>query len=431
MLIGPARAIVCFLGNRSFLRGGEGTLTIRAVSPVGGAFDPARMQTAGSPRPVDASRSAGSESSTGPVFLFGGSTFEYIQGLYDSLGKLLDTAASPAPSGTSLAESVSEEQGNAVVEFTVNEVNSVGVDPAEGFSTGEKSEQALAALQEAVRVTDESRMDAVIACLEEVAEDQPQADMPHNLLGRALKKAGRLDEAVDELRIAAGLAPYNLGYIADLADVYIARAEAKVADGKPLTANADVDAARAIDPANCGLAEASARLAADRAGRAMSSRQYNKVLSELRKAAAGAPDDVHFRKTVAALYVRAAQHFKSQGGNSVALSSFERAYELDPTSVVARDNVAGLSHTIGMTALNGANYDRAITYLTKAFNTYRPDDTYGQDLARAYDLRGQQRLSLGKLDEAIEDFTKGITLDPTSSSLNAHLSAAVLQKNGS
>ena len=56
---------------------------------------------------------------------------------------------------------------------------------------------------------------------------------------------------------------------------------------------------------------------------------------------------------------------------------------------------------------------------------------YGTDLAETYNLRGQQELSIGNLDKAIADFKKGFAIDPTNTSLDANLSAALIQKSNS
>ena len=43
----------------------------------------------------------------------------------------------------------------------------------------------------------------------------------------------------------------------------------------------------------------------------------------------------------------------------------------------------------------------------------------------AYDARGQFRIALNDVDNAIEDLEKGIAVDPTNTTLIAHYTAAV------
>ena len=98
-------------------------------------------------------------------------------------------------------------------------------------------------------------------------------------------------------------------------------------------------------------------------------------------------------------------------------------------SVTVRKYVAEAAHAVGVAALNSLDYDSAIANLERAYATYRPDATYGKDLARAYNARGQQRVALNELDDAILDFSRGFSVDSTNTTLNANYAAAVAQKN--
>ncbi|MCH7595727.1 MAG: tetratricopeptide repeat protein [Planctomycetes bacterium] len=299
---------------------------------------------------------------------------------------------------------------------------------ADGFETGGQASALLDALQEALRTADDRKISDVLERAQRLARSHPQAAAVHNLLGRALQKAGRNDEAIRELENARTLAPYNNAFISSLADAYVSRAESKVRSGNVLLATSDLTAAAAIDPGHRGLAAASARVAGHRAGRAVAAQQFNKALVELRKASFRPPDDANFQRTLAALYIRVGDHFKNDGGDSQALTNYTKALRLDPSSSIAKRKVGELARSLGLAAIATADYDRAISFLEQAYNTYRPDGTYAADLAKAYDLRGQQNKTLGKLDDAIKDFTKAFSLDPTSASISANLSAAILEK---
>lgn len=301
---------------------------------------------------------------------------------------------------------------------------------ADGFAAARQPLQVIGALQEAVKHADQNQIDEVITRAEKLVEDHSEVGLPHNILGRALQKAGRLGEAIIELEAATNIAPDNTAYRKDLAGGYIARAQAKLAAGSMTSAETDLQTARSIDPGNSGLAEPTARVAAHRAGRYITGGLYNRALGELNTAAAKAPNDAGFKKKLSALYIRVAARFQNQDMDSQALSSYIKAYELDPTAAVARRNVAELSHQEGLDAMDRLDYDGAITHLDRAYQTYRANVTYRQDLARAYDLRGQFRMSLSKLDLAIEDFKKGVILDPSNTSLNANLSTALTQSSG-
>lgn len=293
---------------------------------------------------------------------------------------------------------------------------------ADGFEANRDSMAVLGALQEAVKYADDSQIDEVIARAEDLAEQHPDVGLPHNILGRALQKAGRVNEAISELKSASDIAPNNLSYRGDLANAYIQRAGLKLGRGDITSASTDLDTAQVLDPSSAGLDGMYAHVAADRARLRVAAGQYTQALTELTTASSKAPNDPGFKKTLSALYLRVANHFEKEGVVSQALSSFIEAFELDPTSVLAKRKVTELSYTQGMEALGNDNYDEAINNLDRAYQNSRTNDTYRKDLANAYDLRGQHLLSLGKTEDALEDFKAGFALDPSNQSLNTNLS---------
>lgn len=298
---------------------------------------------------------------------------------------------------------------------------------ADGFSAARMPRQVVGALQEAVKHADKEQIGQVVDQAETLVGKYPNVGLTHNLLGRALQKAGRFDDAITKLKDALAVEPENIAYADDLADVYVARADTKRASGNARSAETDLQAARGLAPPSQRLNEVTARVAFDRAREYILAGRYAGAVGKLNTAANNAPDDAEFKKEVAFLYLRAAIHFEKKDADAAALANYLKAYELDASSTVARQRVGQLSHDKGLSALDAKNYDAAIIHLERAYGTYRADATYGQDLARAYDLRGQQQVSLGKLDEALEDFKRGIEVDPSNSSLSANYSAAVLQ----
>ncbi|MFQ5473577.1 MAG: tetratricopeptide repeat protein, partial [Dehalococcoidia bacterium] len=172
------------------------------------------------------------------------------------------------------------------------------------------------------------------------------------------------------------------------------------------------------------LKGATARLAAFRAKHDIAAGRYTAAVSQLSTAASKAPDDTRFKKDLANMYVGIAGHYKNEGADSLALSSFEKAYALDPTSTIARDNVAALSRTEGLAALTSLNYERAVEYLEKAYDTHRLSDDYAKDLARALDERGQRFVRSSDLDKALADLKRAVALDPSNSTIGQHYSDA-------
>ncbi|MFQ5494810.1 MAG: hypothetical protein ACE5EX_05465 [Phycisphaerae bacterium] len=296
---------------------------------------------------------------------------------------------------------------------------------ADGFRDARMPQQVVGALQEALRVAGDTRINAVIQRANELVREYPRAGIAHNILGRALAKADRVDQAVRELKTATDVAPFSFAYRRDLAEAHVLRARTRLDAGGAEAAALELDLARALDPSNPGLDDVIARLEADRARKIIVRGHPEKALPALAKAAASAGADPSFRRILANLHLSVAEYFQNEGSDTQALSLFQKALELHPDSTVARRRVADVSHLEGLAALDAKDYDRAVEHLRLAYNTQRLSTDFGTDLARAYDLRGQQRLALGKTGEAIEDFKAGLAIDPTNASLTTNFSKAV------
>ncbi len=298
---------------------------------------------------------------------------------------------------------------------------------AEGYRDNREPARVIGALQEALRYAGKNEVGNVVTEAKKLARQFPDVGVTHNILGRALEKAGQLEDAIDELQEATTIAPNNYGYKDSLAGAYAQRALNRIAAGQTLAASTDLHNAQRVNPLNSKLNEVEARLAAKDAQTSISGGRYTTAMSKLATAASKAPNDTAFKKTVADLYFRAGVHFHDDDDDSTALAAFQKAHELDPTSTTARRRVAELSYQLGMEARTAKDYDNAITHLERAHQTLRLSTSYGQDLAEAYNLRGQLREGTDDLTNAIVDYKKGIGIDPTNASLSANLSAALLQ----
>ena len=296
---------------------------------------------------------------------------------------------------------------------------------AAAFRERGKPQQAVGSLHEAVKYAEGTDLTTVTELAQQMVNDHPTVGLTHNILGRALSKAGDHDSAIMELKTATNIAPFNVGFITSLGDAYVQRAYARLEDGNYVGAEGDLNLAQSFDPGNKQLAEGRARVSAYRAEQDIDNGHHANALSRLSTAARGAPDDDAFKQDLANLYLRVATEYEKDGDTAIALSAYMKALEFDPDSTRARQHVSTLSHQRGLDALANQSYDTAIEHLQRAYDTYRPDATYGQDLAEAYNQRGQQRVALGDLDDAIDDFRAGISIDPTNTSLTANYSAAM------
>lgn len=301
---------------------------------------------------------------------------------------------------------------------------------SDGFADLRKPVQALDALDVALENIGDHRIDEIVGRARNFVSDYGGAGFPHDLLGRALVRAGRFREGLRELKIAVDIVPENLAYRTNQAGGLVARATARLLAGNLVGARADAHAAQAIDPGNTALRELDARVAAAVAARDINSGRFNKSLGELSIAAAKAPDDVAFKRTVAALYARVGAHFRNQGDDNQALSSYGKAFGLDPDSASVRRIVGELGHQVGLEDLANGRFDDAIKNLQLAFDANRGKTAYRQSLASAFDARGLDRVSKSLFKDAIADLRRAVELEPSNYTYLTHLSNAIVQNGG-
>lgn len=300
---------------------------------------------------------------------------------------------------------------------------------ADGFAAARQPAQVVRSLGSALRHASGHQIDEIVSRARQLVEDHPQSSVVHNLLGRALDKAGRRREALSELKTAVDIIPNHAPFRQDLANSHLAQATDAVTSGDLISAQKNLSAAIDLDPANRAASEVSSRVSALRAERDVRTGQFAKALTDLGSAAVGMPDDPGFRKKLASLYSRTGAHFENAGSDAQALKSFTKAFELDPEAGAARRKVGELSHTAGLNALGRLDFDQAIVDLDRAFQAFPNNDTYRQDLAGAFDQRGQQRVTVNQVTTAIDDFKQAVALDPTNSAFLTNLSNALDQQS--
>jgi tetratricopeptide (TPR) repeat protein len=301
---------------------------------------------------------------------------------------------------------------------------------ADGFNAAREPLQALEALGQAEAVGGRTDMGGVIERAEAFVEQYPNIGAGHNLLGCALQKAGRIDEALRELETAHRIAPQNSGYGRDLAAAYVIEANTALESGDLTSADANLQRARDITPSAQGYSAANAHLSAALGERDLSAGRFTLAVQHLTEAQSQALEDPDFQQQLARAFVRVAAHYEQEGDKNTARTNYLAAYELDPTSATARDHGAALSHEKGLELRDQGNYATAITHLEKASQLRGDNVTYRHDLAGVYDLNGVTLQALGKLDEAIRNFERGVRLDPSNTDLRSHYAAALAAHTG-
>jgi tetratricopeptide (TPR) repeat protein len=301
---------------------------------------------------------------------------------------------------------------------------------ADGFRAARKPLQVLGSLQEALAAADDAdEVNGVITRAKAFVERHGQVGLGHNVLGRALVKAGRADEAIRALKIATERAPDNVAYADDLASAYVARADDHVQAGRMSSARADLDTAFAINPSDSGYREVDARLSLAQAEKEMAGYRYSRALIQLNRAYCAVPDDESFTKRLSASYVRLARYYHNKGDENIAREAYKKAYELDSGSTAARRYAAQLSHEKGLDYLSKTIHVKAIEHLEYAYQAERANATYKLDLSRAYHQYGLELLRQDKLNEGIRHLEKAFALAPTNSELGTDLSEALRQRD--
>ena len=298
---------------------------------------------------------------------------------------------------------------------------------ADGFQDARQPVQVIGALQEALSLSSGSDLEGVIARAESLVDDEPTLGIAHNILGRALLKAGDVEKAISRLRTATTVAPENLAYRGDLAEAFFARSELFLERGDVLSALGSLEAGRAIDPGNTAARPLEGRIAAKRGEKLLNAGLYSRALSELNKAKLRGPDDVAFKRELSVSFARLARRFELDDSRALALSTYRKAYELNEDSGFARRKVAELSYAEGVDALDNGNFDSAVEHLGRAYDLQRGNDTYRTQLSAALVQRGSSLLEDGEIESAIEDFERAFELDPSNSEADQQLSAALAE----
>lgn len=110
-----------------------------------------------------------------------------------------------------------------------------------------------------------------------------------------------------------------------------------------------------------------------------------------------------------------------KGDETRALESYRKALELDPDSAKTHSNLGVLYLTRSMETQNRTDYSRAMEYFKKAIE-------FDPRLAVAYRGLGLGYRAVGRLDDAVAVWEKGLALAPSDDFILLHLGRACLEK---
>jgi tetratricopeptide (TPR) repeat protein len=95
-----------------------------------------------------------------------------------------------------------------------------------------------------------------------------------------------------------------------------------------------------------------------------------------------------------------------------AAAAYEQALELDPFADIARQPLIGVYTTQARRQANAKSWHRALATLNKLLNTQTPESWVPYQ-KEAYALRSEIYLKLNQPEQAIEDLSTVIRVDPT------------------
>jgi len=220
----------------------------------------------------------------------------------------------------------------------------------------------------------------------------PRCWMARNNLGADLLRAGRVDEAVDEIQQAVALNPRNAASHANLG--YVLQAK-----GRPLEALAEFRSALAIQPDN---AEAHTRLAAA----LLQVGQIDEAIGVVRKGLA-------IDANSANAHLVLGNAFMQTGRIADAERQFNQALSVEPGNVEARTNLGTALAQLGRT-------DDAISELEHALTMGRPTATTHISLGNVF-------FQNGRLEPAIAHFRRALEIDSRSAPAHNNLGLALLE----
>jgi tetratricopeptide (TPR) repeat protein len=109
-----------------------------------------------------------------------------------------------------------------------------------------------------------------------------------------------------------------------------------------------------------------------------------------------------------------------------AAAAYEQALELDPFADIARQPLIGVYTTQARRQANAKSWHRALATLNKLLNSQTPESWIPYQ-KEAYALRSEIYLKLNQPEQAIEDLSTVIRVDPTNAA--AFLTRAKLYRD--
>jgi protein O-mannosyl-transferase len=255
----------------------------------------------------------------------------------------------------------------------------------------------------------------------------PSAWMAYNNLAADLLERGRVDEAIQEVRLALAAGPAN-------AEAYVTLADALLQKGLTREALEQYQRALEIEPTNA-IAHNNLGNALLQAGRP------DEAVTHYRSALETKPDFSKAHANLGDAYLRT-------GRLDEAISEYGRALEIDPTDARAHANLGTALAQKGRAGEAIAHFQRALDLnprfaiaetnlgnvllqggrTEEALGHYRKALEHDPQSSAAHNNLGYALLKTGRLDEAIAHFRTALALDPANAGAQRNLADALTRK---
>lgn len=248
--------------------------------------------------------------------------------------------------------------------------------------------QSVMSYQNALATAEGNTLDKLTERLQTLAAQAPDIGLPHNLLGQALSKQGRYDEALLEMQKAVDIQPTNQSYLKNVADIYGNMGSEALENGKPLDAiryyqnGLEVD--RTSDTLHGGLAEAHVSMSRWWVSRGLNARAFKELTAaqiEVRS------DQTDIKKDIAKGFFNLGDRYETKDDLSWAVTAYERAFKLDSSNSTYRSRYALAADAKGVEFFQAKDYENAEYYYQKAADAMPGNETYQLHLKLAQDAQ--------------------------------------------
>ncbi|MBN1345943.1 MAG: tetratricopeptide repeat protein [Phycisphaerae bacterium] len=247
---------------------------------------------------------------------------------------------------------------------------------------------AVKSYENALLVGDEITIANLVDRFQEIVDLAPNIGVGHALLGEALQKQGKYDEALVEMQRAAELAPENQTYQKRVASVYGDMGYEAIENRHADDAMRYFEEGAAIDPTSTDLKAGLSRAHLEKSKWWLARGLEDKAFNELSAAKMNAPsNDERLTKDLASAFNTLGDHYRQDGRLDWAISSYRRAHDLDSTSFTYRSKLAQAYDARGTEYFDTADYENAEYNYQQASDLFPGSESYAAHLQSAQDAQ--------------------------------------------